>query len=61
MKQVLKVLVGSRAHGLHNQDSDFDYRGVYVAPTSDNRCPKKVSNIEKVNDFLLKVRKENWL
>lgn len=31
--QVLKVLVGSRAHGLHNNDSDYDFRGVFVIPT----------------------------
>ena len=32
--EILKVLVGSRAHGLHNDDSDYDYRSVFVAPTS---------------------------
>lgn len=35
MKQILKVLVGSQAHGLSNEDSDFDYRGVFVVPTND--------------------------
>lgn len=25
---ILKVLVGSRAHGLANKDSDYDYRGL---------------------------------
>lgn len=34
-KVILKVLVGSRAHGLANPDSDSDYRGVFVAKTSD--------------------------
>lgn len=32
-KVILKVLVGSRAHGLANEDSDYDYRGVFVQPT----------------------------
>lgn len=32
---ILKCLVGSRAHGLHNEDSDYDFRGVYVTPTKD--------------------------
>ena len=31
---ILKVLVGSRAHGLSNANSDYDYRAVYVLPTS---------------------------
>lgn len=30
---ILRSLVGSRAHGLHREDSDFDYRGVYIQPT----------------------------
>ena len=33
--QILKALVGSRAHGLAGPDSDADYRGVFVTPTSD--------------------------
>ncbi len=32
---ILKVLVGSRAHGLARPDSDYDYRGVYVVPTAE--------------------------
>lgn len=35
MNTILKVLVGSRAHGLNNEESDYDYRGVYVLPTRD--------------------------
>ena len=34
MQQILKVLVGSRAHGLSVPNSDYDYRGVYVVPTA---------------------------
>lgn len=34
-KQILKVLVGSRAHGLAREDSDYDYRGVFVVPTTE--------------------------
>lgn len=34
-KLILKVLVGSRAYGLSNEYSDWDYRGVYILPTSD--------------------------
>ncbi len=33
-KIILKVLVGSRAHRLHSETSDYDYRAVYVLPTS---------------------------
>jgi predicted nucleotidyltransferase len=33
MKQILKVLVGSRAHDLYTEDSDYDYRGVFIYPT----------------------------
>ena len=31
---LFKALVGSRAHGLAGEDSDYDYRTVYVRPTS---------------------------
>lgn len=33
-KIILKVLCGSQAHGLADKDSDYDYRAVYVLPTS---------------------------
>lgn len=33
--QILKTIVGSQAHGLANENSDFDYRGVFVVPTSE--------------------------
>lgn len=35
MKEILKVLVGSRAHGLADADSDYDYRGVFVVDTTE--------------------------
>jgi len=35
MIQILKVLVGSRSHGLATPNSDYDYRGVFVVPTSE--------------------------
>lgn len=35
MKQILKVLVGSRAHGLNTIDSDYDWRAVFITPTSE--------------------------
>lgn len=34
MNLLTKVLVGSQAHGLADENSDFDYRGVFVQPTS---------------------------
>jgi hypothetical protein len=33
MQTILKVLVGSQAHGLATAESDRDYRSVYVMPT----------------------------
>ncbi|MHA1437934.1 MAG: nucleotidyltransferase domain-containing protein [Promethearchaeota archaeon] len=32
---LLTALVGSRAHGLAREDSDFDYRRVYIIPTEE--------------------------
>lgn len=33
--QILKTIVGSQAHGLASKNSDYDYRGVFVIPTSE--------------------------
>lgn len=33
--QILRTIVGSTAHGLANENSDIDYRGVFVVPTSE--------------------------
>ncbi len=35
MKIILKTLCGSRAHGLDRPDSDYDFRFVFLSPTSD--------------------------
>lgn len=35
METILKVIVGSQAHGLATPTSDFDYRGVFVVPTKE--------------------------
>ena len=35
MKQILKALVGSRAQGLAGTESDYDWRGVFIHPTSE--------------------------
>ena len=32
-KVILKCLVGSRGYGVYDENSDYDYRGVYVLPT----------------------------
>lgn len=54
MKQILKVIVGSQAHGLATPESDFDYRGVFVNPTKEilslRGSPKHTSWIEGKDD-----------
>jgi len=35
MQTILKVIVGSQAHGLATPESDTDYRGVFVVPTKE--------------------------
>lgn len=47
MKVLTKVLVGSRLHGLHNENSDYDYRGIHINPLKDVLSPfKKTKNTE---------------
>lgn len=41
MKILTEVLVGSRLHGLNNEQSDYDYRGIYVSPLKDVLSPFK--------------------
>ncbi len=50
MKQILKVIVGSQAHGLATPTSDFDYRGVFLVPTSE---------ILKLGNT--KIQQTNWI
>lgn len=51
---LLKVIVGSQAHGLATAESDFDYRGVFVVPTEDiltiGAKPDQTSLIEGKDD-----------
>ncbi|KKK55536.1 hypothetical protein LCGC14_3073540 [marine sediment metagenome] len=52
MNMILKVLTGSRAYGLETPESDFDFHGVYVTPTSQLLAigPKPKESIWKEGD-----------
>ncbi len=54
MTTILKVVVGSQAHGLATPESDFDYRGVFVVPTAEilslNGTTKTTNWIEGKDD-----------
>jgi len=54
MKTILSSIVGSRLHGTFNEESDYDYRGVFLAPIEDILSPfrtvKETSWIEGKND-----------
>lgn len=43
MKTLTKVLVGSRLHGLHNEQSDYDYRGIHINDLKDILSPFKTT------------------
>lgn len=49
MKTILKVIVGSQAHGLATPESDFDYRGVFVVPTAEIL---KLGNIKQNTNWI---------
>jgi hypothetical protein len=55
---ILRVLVGSRAHNLHEEDSDFDYRGVFVIPTVDLLALGK--NVKNTNWVEGKIDDTSW-
>ena len=57
-KPILHVLVGSRAHNLHTDDSDFDYRGVFIVPTTDLLSIGK--NMKTTNWVEGKVDDTSW-
>lgn len=71
MIDILKIIVGSQAHGLATPQSDYDYRGVFVVPTEEilkiGNKKKNTSWIEgKVDDtswelehFLMMATKSN--
>lgn len=40
-KILTKVIVGSRLHGLHNEQSDYDYRGIHIHDLKDVLSPFK--------------------
>jgi predicted nucleotidyltransferase len=41
MQLITKVVVGSRLHGLNNETSDYDYRGIFMHPMKDVLSPFK--------------------
>lgn len=54
MKQLTKVLVGSRLHGLDTETSDYDYRGIHMHDLKDVISPfKSLKNTTWIEEFLL--------
>jgi len=55
--KLLTALIGSRAHGLAREDSDYDYRGVYILPTEQvlalNYKPKATQTFEDEKDNVI--------
>lgn len=45
MEIITKVLVGSRLHNLHNEKSDYDWRGIHIHPVKEVLSPfRRVKN-----------------
>lgn len=49
VKILTKVLVGSRLHGLHNEQSDYDYRGIHI------------HDLKKVLSPFNKIKNTTWI
>lgn len=49
MKVLTKVVVGSRLHGLENEDSDWDYRGIHIHHLECTLTPEKEKEILDAN------------
>lgn len=49
MRVLTKVLVGSRLHGLHNEQSDYDYRGIHI------------HNLDEVLSPFKKLKNTSWI
>jgi predicted nucleotidyltransferase len=69
MKVILKALVGSHLYGLDNEESDFDYNGIFVEPTSSVLSLRKLNptyvthnpdcTLHEVEKFMLLAAKGN--
>ncbi len=46
-KQLARVLAGSRLHNLHNEDSDYDWRGIHIHSLKERLSPfRKLKNTD---------------
>ena len=51
MRTLHKVVVGSRLHGLNNEDSDYDFRGFFMVDLIDVLSPfRKHQNTSWIED-----------
>ena len=59
MKQIAKVLVGSRLHGLHTDTSDYDYRGIHTHDLREILSPfKTIKNTTWIEGDYMRVGAE---
>lgn len=60
MKQLTKVLVGSRLHGLDTPTSDYDYRGIHIQNLQDVLSPfKTLKNTTWIEGFIYNAYTNN--